>query len=69
MRKNVKERIQELSIEKSISYYQLAYRADLPISTVNNVISGKTGNPTLQTLRGICRGLGITMQEFFEEVE
>ncbi len=63
--KTVGERIVELSREKAVTYYRIADRADIPMSTIMNLISGRIKNPTLDTLQGICRGLEVSLNEFF----
>lgn len=68
MKKTVAQRITELSQKKSISYYRIADRADLPISTLTNLVNGKTKNPTIETLHSICKGLDVSIQEFFQEM-
>lgn len=68
MEKTVGERIEELSREKAITYYRIADRADIPMSTVTNLISGRIKNPTLGTLQGICRGLEVSLKDFFAEM-
>lgn len=68
MEKTVGERIEELSREKAVTYYKIADRADIPMSTVTNLISGRIKNPTLGTLQGICRGLEVSLKDFFAEM-
>jgi len=41
-------------------------RAELPPSTVKNIIYGKSKNPGVVTLKMLCDGLGVTLSEFFE---
>lgn len=66
--KTVAQRIEELSKEKAVTYYRIADRADIPMSTIMNLISGRIKNPTLGTLQGICRGLEVSLKEFFTEM-
>lgn len=66
--KTVGERIVELSREKDVTYYRIADRADIPMSTIMNLISGRIKNPTLGTLQGICRGLEVSLKDFFAEM-
>lgn len=58
------ERIKQLCQERNYSYYELAKRADIPYSTLNTLLLKGT-QPSLPTLRRICAGFGITLQQFF----
>ena len=55
--KDVIQHIQDLCKERSWTYYRLAKEADIPYSTLNNMV-----NPTLQKL---CDAFGITLADFF----
>ena len=66
--KTVGQRIVELSREKAVTYYRIADLADIPMSTIMNLISGRINNPTLVTLQGICRGLEVSLKDFFAEM-
>jgi len=63
---NVLERITDLCRERNFSYYELAKRAGIPYSTLNTLLLKGT-HPSLPTLKRICEGLGITLQQFFAE--
>ena len=58
--------IQELCKERSWTYYRLAKEADIPYSTLNNMIH-RTNIPTIPTLQKICDGFGITLSDFFQD--
>ncbi|MFR8729221.1 MAG: helix-turn-helix domain-containing protein [Dysosmobacter sp.] len=34
-------------------------------STVNNIVRGRNNSATISTIKKLCDGLGITIQEFF----
>ena len=34
-------------------------------STVNNIVSGRNNSATISTIKKLCDGLGITIDEFF----
>ena len=34
-------------------------------STVNNIVSGRNNSATISTIKKLCDGLGITIQDFF----
>ena len=64
--KKIAERIKQLCQEKQFSYYLLAYKAAVPITTLMNILHSNTKNPGVLTLAKICDGLGITIQDFFD---
>ncbi|MCD8041045.1 MAG: helix-turn-helix domain-containing protein [Clostridia bacterium] len=64
----VLEKIDELRKERGWSVNNLAMEAMLTQSTLNNLYSRKA-EPKLSTLRAICGAFGITLSEFFAEIE
>ena len=61
----VKERIIELCRERDISINKLCNMSGVTQSTVNNIVSGRNNSATISTIKKLCDGLGITIQEFF----
>ena len=61
----VKERILELCREHDISVNKLSSMSGVTQSTVNNIVSGRNNNATVSTIKTLCDGLGITIEEFF----
>ena len=59
------ERIQELCTPKHISLYRLAKNAELPYSSLNNILHRRTC-PTVTTLERLCKGLNVSLSEFFD---
>ena len=58
-------RISELKDERGWSNYKLAKEANIPQSTLTNLL--KHNNlPTIQTLKSMCDAFGITLLKFFE---
>ena len=49
----------------SWTLYKLANEADIPYSSLKNIIYRKTF-PTIQTLESICNGFNITLDQFFD---
>ncbi|MDE7479379.1 MAG: helix-turn-helix domain-containing protein, partial [Lachnospiraceae bacterium] len=45
---------------------QLAYCAGMPQSTLKNVMNGSSKNPGIVTIKIICDGFGISLEEFFQ---
>lgn len=61
----VKERILQLCREESISINKLSSISGVTQSTVNNIVSGRNHSTTISTIKKLCDGLGITIEEFF----
>jgi len=61
---NINNRIKELCEERGFSYYELAKRSEIPYSTLNTMIL-KENQPSLTTVRKLCKGFGITLLQFF----
>lgn len=62
----VKDRILELCQQKNISVNKLSTLSGVTQSTLNNIVSGRNRNTTISTIKKLCDGLGITIQEFFQ---
>ena len=65
----VKNRIIELCAEKKWAPNALAVFSGVPPSTLKNIISGKSTNLGISTIKKLCDGLGITLGEFFSTKE
>ena len=65
----VKNRILYLCEEKRITINKLAMESGVAPSTVKNILYGKSQNPGIVTLKMLCDGLGITLNEFFNTEE
>ena len=61
----VKQRIVELCQERGISINKLSNISGVTQSTVNNIVSGRNNSATVSTVKKLCDGLGITIEEFF----
>ena len=61
----VGERILELCRERDISINRLSSMSGVTQSTVNNIVSGRNRSTTISTIKKLCDGLGITIEEFF----
>ena len=61
----VKERILELCREHDISVNKLSSMSGVTQSTVNNIVSGRNNSATVSTIKMLCDGLGVTIEEFF----
>lgn len=61
----VRSRILELCQERNITVNKLSSLSGVTQSTVNNIISGRNRSATISTIKKLCDGLGITIEEFF----
>ncbi|MBR2897664.1 MAG: helix-turn-helix transcriptional regulator [Oscillospiraceae bacterium] len=61
----VTKRILELCREHNISVNKLSSMSGVTQSTVNNIVSGRNNSTTISTIKKLCDGLGITIEEFF----
>ncbi len=62
---DVKERLQQLMDERSWTIYKVAKEAGIPWSTVRNMFKRNT-DPSITTLEAICKGMGMTLSQFFD---
>ena len=61
----VRERILELCKERNLSINKLCSISGVTQSTVNNIISGRNNSATVTTVKKLCDGLDITVEDFF----
>lgn len=62
----VRIRILQLCKSNSITINTLANMSGITQSTLNNIISGRNNSTTISTIKKLCDGLNITIQEFFD---
>lgn len=62
----VKDRILELCEEKKMTIYKLSVESAVAPSSIKNILYGKSRNPGIVTLKMLCDGFGITLNEFFD---
>ena len=62
---DVKVRLQQLMDDRGWSIYKVAKEAGIPWSTVRNMFKRNT-EPSIATLECICKGLGMTLPQFFD---
>ena len=65
----IRNRILVLSEEKGYSINQLAEWSGVPRSSLKNILYGKSKDPKSSTIKKICDGLGITLDEFYANQE
>lgn len=65
----VKNRILQLCNEKGYTIYRLAMESAVPPSSIKNILYGKSKNPGIVTIKMLCDGFGISLNEFFDTDE
>ena len=65
----VRNRILQLCQERNMTINRLATVSALPLSSIKNILYGKSQNPKLLTIKLICDGLDITLGQFFSTPE
>ena len=58
-------RIVELCQERSLTINALANLSGITQSTLNNIVSGRNNSTTISTIKKICDGLDINIEDFF----
>ena len=61
----VRKRILQLCDERDISINKLSSLSGVTQSTVYNIVRGRNNSATVSTVKKLCDGLGITIEEFF----
>ena len=61
-------RLRQLLDDRNWTEYRLAKASGLSDSTIKNIFKRNT-QPTIETLEAVCRGLGITLAQFFADEE
>jgi len=67
MERNVllSNRLKELCEEKGMTWQALAEKSGMPVKRVYRIYVGQTSNPSVFTMIQICKGLDISLDEFF----
>ena len=61
----VRLRITELCRDHGITLNKLSIICGITQSTLNNIVSGRNNTTTISTVKKICDGLEISIQDFF----
>ncbi len=61
------DKIKRFMDKKNIGNKELSEKSGVPLRTVNNILSGVTENPTLETMRSIAKALGCTLDDFDDD--
>ena len=65
----VKNRILQLCEEKHMTIYKLSVESAVAPSSIKNILYGKSKNPGIVTIKMLCDGFGITLNDFFDTKE
>lgn len=65
--KAVSQKILKLCNKEDLSINKLASMCYVTQSTLQSLIQEKSESPKLATISKICRGLGISLEEFFAD--
>ena len=60
------ERIEQLCEKKQMSRYRLAQKSGISQSSISTLLN-RQSVPTIQTLEKICKGLDMTLAQFFSK--
>lgn len=61
----VKLRIIELCNKNNITVNKLATRSGITQSTLSNITGGRNNSTTISTIKKLCDGLEISIEDFF----
>ncbi len=61
-----KLRILELCRDNKIAVNKLATISGITQSTLSNIVGGRNNSTTISTIKKICDGLNISIQDFFK---
>lgn len=65
----VRERLKYLIKKHKVSINALARSSGVAPTTLKNILSGESENPTILSIKKLCDGLGISVQDFFSTSE
>ena len=68
-REAVASRLTVLCGQRGWTIHKLAIESEVPPSTVKSILYGNSKNPVVVTIKMLCDGLGITLEEFFSGPE
>ena len=63
----IRIRIKQLAKENHISIHRLSVISGIPYSTVSSFLIKRCKSLTVLTLFTLCKGLNVTMNEFFND--
>lgn len=63
---NIHEKLNQLLKERGWTRYRLAKESGLSEATITNIFT-RNNTPTVGTIEVICKGMGISLSQFFSE--
>ena len=60
------QRIHQICDERNISLNKLSILCGMTQSTLSNITSGRSKNPTVATIKKICDGIDMSLADFFD---
>ncbi len=58
-------RVKQLMKDKRFTKHKLSIESAIPNSTIHNFLEGTTKSTGIENLVNICRGLNVSLSEFF----
>lgn len=65
----IKKRMVELCIKNNFTNRKLSRLSGVPLSTIGNIMYGRSKNPGIVTIFRLCNSMGVTMNEFFDGLD
>ena len=69
IQKAIAMRIRQLCNEKGFTANGIAVHSAVHQATVKSILNGESKNPQIATIKKLCDGFGITLEEFFATPE
>lgn len=63
----LRDRLQRLMHEREMMPAELAAQGKVPLSTLTRLLSGEVGNPGIDVVISLARGLGVSVDELIDE--
>lgn len=61
------ERMKELAADRNMTIHQVIQKGGLNQATISELMSGRTKHPKVSTIQKFCKGLDITLNDFFAD--
>jgi DNA-binding Xre family transcriptional regulator len=59
--------LNEVTGVKKITPYMISKNSGMNPSTLNNILSGKFKDVRFSTIKNICKGLNVSIKDFFDD--
>jgi len=61
------KRIKNLMKIKKLTPYRIAKNGNFHHATINTILNGKFKNPKIDTISKFCKGIGISVRDFYDD--